>query len=48
MCQDWQPGRDVILVRNPEYWGKDEPHLDRVVARFQGDPCARVAAFEAR
>ena len=45
--QDWQPGSHVILVRNDDYWGEGEPHLDRVVARFYGDPSARVAAFEA-
>jgi peptide/nickel transport system substrate-binding protein len=44
---EWQPGSHIILVRNDNYWGQGEPHLDRVVVRFYSDPGARVAAFEA-
>jgi peptide/nickel transport system substrate-binding protein len=39
-------GSHVILERNPNYWDKPKPYLDRVVVRFVPDSGARAAAHE--
>lgn len=44
---EWQPGSHIIMTRNDDYWGEGQPHLERLIVRFYGDPSARVAAFEA-
>jgi len=33
LLQRFQPGRELVLVRNPRYWGP-HPYLDRLVIRF--------------
>jgi peptide/nickel transport system substrate-binding protein len=30
----WERGRQVTLIRNPNYWGPHKAYLDRVVVRF--------------
>jgi peptide/nickel transport system substrate-binding protein len=45
MFKSWQPGKEVVLVRNPRYWGK-EARLDRLVFRTIGNPLARVRALQ--
>ncbi len=40
----WQPGADVRLARNEEYWGK-KPHWDKVTFRMIPDGASRVAAL---
>ncbi|BBK32612.1 peptide/nickel transport system substrate-binding protein [Stella humosa] len=42
----WERGQFVRLDRNPTYWRKGQPHLDRIVARFIADPGTRTAAME--
>lgn len=44
--KEWVKGSHVILERNPDYWDKGKPYLDRVVIRFIADQSARSAAFE--
>jgi peptide/nickel transport system substrate-binding protein len=43
----WQPGQQIALDRNAEYWMKDQgtplPYADRVVLRVVRDEAARVA-----
>ena len=44
----WQPGQQIALGRNLEYWMKDPagaplPHADRVVLRVVRDETARIA-----
>jgi peptide/nickel transport system substrate-binding protein len=46
--REWVKGSDVILDRNPNYWDKQKPYLDRVIIRFIPDAGARSAAFEAK
>jgi peptide/nickel transport system substrate-binding protein len=41
----WRPGRDVVLVRNPRYWGI-KAKLDRVAFRPILDSLARVRALQ--
>lgn len=31
IVKEWQQGHKIILERNPSYWAKDQPYLDRVV-----------------
>ena len=42
----WERGQYVRLDRNPTYWRKGQPYLDRIVARFIADPGTRTAAME--
>ena len=39
-------GSHIVLERNPNYWDKPKPYLDRVVVRFIPDAVARAAALE--
>jgi peptide/nickel transport system substrate-binding protein len=45
MFRSWRPGREVVLVRNPRYWGR-KARLDRLVFRTIADPTARLHALE--
>ena len=42
----YERGQYVIAERNPTYWRKDQPYLDRVVWRFITDKAAATAALE--
>ena len=44
---EWVRGSHVALVRNPDYWRKNEPYLDRVVIKIMPDAAARVLALRA-
>lgn len=46
MFKKWERGQYVELVRNPNYWDKGKPYLDRVIYRFIPDASARSAALE--
>jgi peptide/nickel transport system substrate-binding protein len=46
--REWIKGSHVILDRNPTYWNKPKPYLDRIIVRFIPDAGARAAAFEAK
>ena len=43
---EWKKGEYVRLDRNPDYWKKGLPYLDRVICRFIGDAATRSAAIE--
>ncbi|MCP5156154.1 MAG: ABC transporter substrate-binding protein [Ectothiorhodospiraceae bacterium] len=43
---EWKKGQYIRLDRNPSYWKKGQPYLDRIVARFIADPSTRTAALE--
>ncbi len=43
---EWKKGQYIRLDRNPHYWQKGLPHLDRVVARFIPEASTRTAALE--
>jgi peptide/nickel transport system substrate-binding protein len=45
--KEWVRGDHVTLERNPSYWIKDRPYVDRIVVRFIQDPNARIQALEA-
>ncbi|WP_407825810.1 ABC transporter substrate-binding protein [Azospirillum argentinense] len=42
----YERGQFIIAERNPNYWRKDTPYLDRVVWRFIKDKSAATAALE--
>jgi peptide/nickel transport system substrate-binding protein len=44
---NWVRGDHLTLTRNPDYWIKDQPYLDRVVVRTIPDPSARILALRA-
>ncbi|RUW30390.1 MULTISPECIES: ABC transporter substrate-binding protein [unclassified Mesorhizobium] len=46
ILKEWVPGSHLIFDRNPDYWDKPKPYLDRVVLRVILDPSARAAALE--
>jgi len=43
---EWQRGQYMRFDRNPSYWKKGRPYLDRIVARFVADSATRTAAIE--
>jgi peptide/nickel transport system substrate-binding protein len=43
---DYQRGQYIIAERNPDYWRKGQPYLDRIVWRIITDKSAATAALE--
>lgn len=43
----YERGQFIIAEKNPNYWQKGLPHLDRIVWRFITDKAASTAAMEA-
>lgn len=43
---EWRRGELVRLDKNPDYWRKGLPYLDRIVIRFINDEATRTAALE--
>lgn len=44
--KEWVRGSYVALERNPDYWDKPKPYLDKLTVRFIPDPAARALALE--
>lgn len=44
--KEWVRGSHLVLERNPDYWDKPKPYLDRIVVKFIPDASARAAALE--
>lgn len=45
--KEWVRGQYVLLERNPSYWKKEQPVVNRIRFRTIPDPGARAAALEA-
>jgi peptide/nickel transport system substrate-binding protein len=45
--KEWQTGQFIIFDRNPNYWDRAKPYLDRIVIRYMNDAGSRAAALEA-
>ncbi len=45
---EWNRGANITLERNPAYFKKNLPYLDRAVFRIVRDPAARVVALQNR
>ncbi len=43
---EWVPGDRLVTERNPDYWGKNGPYLDRVIYKIFNDSDAMVAALQ--
>jgi peptide/nickel transport system substrate-binding protein len=44
---EWKRGDSVIMAKNPDYYQKGLPYLDRVIFKFIPDPSAQLAALRA-
>jgi len=45
--REWVQGSHVAYGRNPDYWDRPKPHVDRLLIRFIKDTGAKLAAIEA-
>ena len=45
---EWRKGSHIVLERNPDYWDKPKPYLDRIVIRIVPDAGGRAAAMESK
>ncbi len=45
---EWNRGERIVLERNPNYFKKDVPYLDRAVFRVVRDPAARIVSMQSR
>jgi peptide/nickel transport system substrate-binding protein len=46
MVKDWKPGSSITFVRNPHYWEKGLPYLDKVTYLYSQDDNSRLLALE--
>ena len=46
LLDHWKRGKELVLRRNPNYWGSHPAYLDRIVLRFIESPTERLEAFE--
>jgi len=46
MFKEWKKGSYIILERNPNYWQKGKPYLDKIVFNVIPDAASRALAFE--
>jgi peptide/nickel transport system substrate-binding protein len=44
---EWKRGDSIVMVRNPEYYLKGLPYLEKVVFKFIPDPSSQLAALKA-
>ena len=45
--KEWVRGSHIVYERNPDYWDRPKPYVDRLIVRIIPDAAARVAALEA-
>lgn len=43
--ESWEPGSELVMVRNPDYWRKGLPYLDRIEWKNLPDNTVRSIAF---
>jgi 4-phytase/acid phosphatase/peptide/nickel transport system substrate-binding protein len=46
ILKSWTAGDRLILERNPDYWNKGHPHLDRIVLKPLPDAQSRFASLQ--
>src|SRR5579883_789151 len=44
---EWVRGDHLTVARNPDYWRKGEPYLDRIVVKVMPDSATRLLALQA-
>src|SRR6516225_1313813 len=47
VLQEWVRGDHLTFVKNPTYWRKGQPYLDKVVVKIMPDSSARILALRA-
>ena len=47
LVERWEPGHQVVLVRNKNYWDAGRIYLDRIIIRTIPDPTSLGAALQA-
>jgi len=45
--EKWDTGKEITLVRNPNYWGDQKPYLDKIVFRIIRDQAPALTALKA-
>jgi len=45
MVKEWQPDQKLVLVRNPNYWGKVDSNVTEIIYTPIGSEATRVAAL---
>jgi peptide/nickel transport system substrate-binding protein len=45
MVKDWQPDQKLVLVRNPNYWGKNDSNVTEIIYTPIKSEATRVAAL---
>ncbi len=45
MFESWEPGTEVVMVRNPDYWREGLPYLDRIEWKIMVDNTVRGIAL---
>ena len=46
MFKEWKSGDRFVVVRNPNYWQKDKPYLDKIIFKPVPDHQTRFASLE--
>lgn len=46
--KEWKKGSHLLLERNPSYFKKGKPYLDKMIIRIIPDTSSRMIAFEAK
>ena len=46
VLKSWNAGDRMVLERNPDYWNKGHPHLDRIVLKPLPDAQSRFASLQ--
>jgi peptide/nickel transport system substrate-binding protein len=46
LLKSWNAGDRMVLERNPDYWNKGHPHLDRIVLKPLPDAQSRFASLQ--
>ncbi len=44
----WVKGSEIVLVKNPDYFERGKPYLDKIVYKVMSEAAARDAAFRAK
>ncbi len=47
MLESWEPGNQLVLTRNENYWQAGKPYLDKVIFKVVTDDNARVLQLQA-
>src|SRR5262245_27799735 len=44
--EKWETGKEITVVRNPNYWGEQKPYLDKIIFRIVKDNAAALTALK--